>query len=137
MEQFELEETLMITSFHSLPWAGTPSSSPGCSRSIQSGLEGTILYKSHYIFLHNSLASSQVHNQTPNFSLLFFPFSFCCYSPGWAMWNCDSCHLTTLKGTDFLMEIEYERLDSVGKFQIDKFSEWISPNLVAYNICMY
>lgn len=53
------------------------------------------------------------------------------------MWSCDFCHLTTLKGTDFLMEIEYERLDSVGKFQIDKFSEWISPNLVAYNICMY
>ena len=31
IEWFGLGGTLQIISFHSLPWAGTPSPSPGCS----------------------------------------------------------------------------------------------------------
>ena len=72
----------------------------------------------------------------------FLPFFFCYYpttiwKPDWVTGDRDCCHFSVLKGTDFLMEIESESLDSMGKFQIDKFSEWISPNLAAYNICIY
>lgn len=77
---------------------------------------------------------------TSHFTFLPFFFHWSSatgWKPSWVMGARDCCHLNILKGTDLLMEIESERLDSMGKVQIDKFSEWISPNLTAYNICIY